>query len=61
MNGKFNYLMLKKKRGLLKVDIILNYCNISYGGDWSNSSGNLNIVKCAAGVPTISYCHISYS
>lgn len=53
--------MLKKKRGLLKVDIILNYCNISYGGDWSNSSGNLNIVKCAAGVPTISYCHISYS
>lgn len=40
---------------------ILDYCNITYGGGYSDFSGNLNIANKTAGVPTISNCHISNS
>jgi len=40
---------------------ILDYCNISDGGGYTNSSGNLTIQNAAAGVPVISNCQISNS
>jgi len=40
---------------------ILDYCNISYGGGYTSSSGNLTIQNAAAGVPVISNCQISNS
>jgi parallel beta-helix repeat protein len=40
---------------------ILDYCNVLYGGGWISASGNLNVQDCAAGVPMISNCSISYS
>jgi len=40
---------------------ILDYCNISYGGGYTSSSGNLTIQNAAEGVPVISNCQISNS
>jgi parallel beta-helix repeat protein len=40
---------------------ILDYCNISDGGGYTSSSGNLIIQNKAAGVPVISNCQISNS
>jgi parallel beta-helix repeat protein len=40
---------------------ILNNCIISYGGGYSNSSGNLTVQSASAGVPLISNCQISNS
>ncbi|MDX2432443.1 MAG: PKD domain-containing protein [Bacteroides sp.] len=40
---------------------ILNYCNITDGGGYTSSSGNLIIQNKAAGVPVISNCQISNS
>ena len=40
---------------------MLDYCLVSYGGGYSNNSGNLNIKNETAGVPVISNCEISYS
>lgn len=40
---------------------ILDYCNISYGGGYTNSSGNITVQEAATGVPVISNCQISNS
>jgi parallel beta-helix repeat protein len=40
---------------------IMDYCNISYGGGYSEYSGNLFIEDAAVGVPTITNCYISDS
>jgi parallel beta-helix repeat protein len=40
---------------------ILDYCNISYGGGYSDYSGNLILDNTPAGVPTITNCNITYS
>jgi PKD repeat protein len=40
---------------------ILDYCNISYGGGYSQWSGNLIIDNTSANVPIITNCNITYS
>lgn len=40
---------------------LLDHCVISYGGGYSNNSGNLSVKNETAGVPVISNCEISHS
>jgi parallel beta-helix repeat protein len=40
---------------------ILDNCLVSYGGGYSNNSGNLSIVNQTAGVPVVSNCQIQNS
>jgi len=40
---------------------ILDYCKISYGGGYSDYSGNIILDNTPVNVPTISNCTITYS